>query len=91
MTKTLRAATSLSDKWERSRQLAKLGPQADCDRVMDLECAVLGGPIHTLDDALAKLRAIELSFLEGERTDGADMVALQQTICWLRTHRPQAA
>jgi hypothetical protein len=91
VTKTLRAAASLSGKWERSRQLMEQGPQADWDRVMDLECAVLRGPIHNLDDALAKLKAIELSFLEGERTDGADMAALQQTIRWLRTCRLQAA
>jgi hypothetical protein len=71
--------------------MVKLGPQADWDRVMDLEVAVLRGPIHTVDDALAKLKAIELSFQEGERTDGADMVALQQTIRWLRAHRQQAA
>jgi hypothetical protein len=56
----------------------------DWDDVLELEVDVLMGPIQTLDDAIAKLKAIELSFIEGERTDGADMLALRQTIRWLR-------
>jgi hypothetical protein len=83
--------TSLSAKWDRSRQLIKLGNRdgaafADWDQAACLEIDVLRGPIRSVDDAVAKLRAIELAFVEGERTDGADAMALRQTIRWLQTH-----
>jgi hypothetical protein len=45
---------------------------------------VLHGPIRSLSDVIAKLRAIGLSLVEGERTDGADRDALDQTIRWLQ-------
>ena len=82
--KDVQRPASLSEKWEQSRQMVRRGSEADVERVMDLEVDVLTGPIHSLDDALAKLKAIELSFVEGERSDGADASALRQTIRWLR-------
>jgi hypothetical protein len=93
--RTKKETASLAAKWNRSREMARAGNDAgagysDWDRVLDLEVDVLVGPIRSLDDALAKLRAIELSFLEGERTDGADVTALRQTIRWLST-RGEAA
>ena len=96
MNKGSSGIASLAAKWVRSREMIKIGNRAgpgyaEWDRVIDLEGDILKGPIQSLDDALAKLRAIELSFVEGERTDGADVTALRQTIRWLRSHGPQPA
>lgn len=82
---------SISDKWSLSRQLLKLNLECDelaseRDQVLDLEESVLKGPIRSLDDAVAKLHAIELTFTDGERSDGADATALRQTIRWLRSN-----
>jgi hypothetical protein len=93
MTRTTKRPTSLSAKWDRSRQLIRSGVQVgplspNLDEAFDLEFDVLRGPIQSLDDALAKLCAVELSFVEGERTDGADATALRQTIRWLQSHAP---
>jgi hypothetical protein len=93
--RTKKEAAGLAAMWNRSREMARAGNDAgagysDWDRMLDLEADVLTGPIRSLDDALAKLKAIELSFLEGERTDGADVTALRQTIRWLSTHAQAA-
>jgi hypothetical protein len=92
MKRAEQAPTSLSAKWDRSRQLIRKGVRAgpgfpNLNEALDLEIDVLRGPIQSLDDALAKLRAIELAFIEGERTDGADATALHETIQWLQTHK----
>jgi len=86
------ALASLSAPWDRPRQSTWTGVGAgwdfqDPDDGLDLEVGVLRGPILSLDDAIAKLRAVELSFVEGERTDGADASALRETISWLQDHR----
>jgi hypothetical protein len=62
---------------------------SDWGQAQGLEDDVLHDPIRTLDDVLAKLRAVELVFAEGERTDGADAMALRQTIQWLQAHAGQ--
>jgi hypothetical protein len=84
--------TSLAAKWGRSRELVSLGAQLGARFPMwndaaELECAVLKGPIRSLDDAVAKLAAVRLSFTDGERVDGADEQALRQVIAWLDAHR----
>jgi hypothetical protein len=91
MNRSKQAATSLSEKWDRSRQLLRQGARVghdfhEWDEAFDLERDVQRGRIQSLEDAVAKLRAIELAFVEGERTDGADATALRQTIRWLLSH-----
>jgi hypothetical protein len=91
MPRTQPSGNSLAAKWDRSRELIKLNPSSEDDppewnHVFDLESDVLRGPIHSLEDVVAKLRAIALAFDEGERTDGADASALRQAIDWLETN-----
>ncbi|HEY1750584.1 MAG TPA: hypothetical protein VGG29_04940 [Caulobacteraceae bacterium] len=83
---------SLAGKWDRSRELIRLGNQLGerfplWDDAQALECAVLKGSIRTLDDAVAKLEAVHLTFSDGERADGADERALRQVIAWLSAYR----
>ena len=90
MKRMISEADSLVGKWIRSRQIFQRGNhgkacQAEIDQAFDLEVDVLTGPIQSVDDAVAKLKAIELAFVEGERTDGADATALRQTIQWLES------
>jgi hypothetical protein len=59
---------------------------AERDRVNDLENAVLHGVITCRADALAKLKAVALSFVRGERTDGSDARALADATAWLEAH-----
>jgi hypothetical protein len=84
---------SISARWSLSRELLQSSPEGDeteTERVSNLESGVLRDPIRTFDDAVAKLSAIELAFIDGERTDGADATALRETIAWLKTNRPRA-
>jgi len=82
-----RFSQGLSEKWNRSRQLADRAlrdrDETHSEEIFALEIDVLRGPIASLSDAIAKLRAVGLSLVEGERTDGADQDALDQTIRWL--------
>jgi len=83
--------TSLAAKWKRSRQLVEIGNRLgasypELELALDLETDVLIGPIRTTEDAVAKLKAIRLAFLDGVRTDGADARAVCQTILWLQMH-----
>ena len=92
MKKSDQSAASLAAKWDRSRQLLTAWPRSgeSCpqwDDAVELEADVLLGPIVTMDDAVAKLKAIQLAFTDGERTDGADAWALRQTIRWLQTQQ----
>lgn len=88
-------ATDLSAKWGELRRLAVRSPATGDDRLLDreidLETAILTGPIRSHDDAIAKLRAIAFALAGGGRTDNADADALQQTIHWLEAHRGPAA
>ena len=84
---------SVAAKWDRSRQLSAHAIEASDpanDIALDLEIDVLTAPILSLDDAVAKLKAVGLAFIEGERTDGADADALNQTIRWLEAHGAQS-
>ena len=92
MERTEPPLTSLAAKWKRSRQMVELGNKLgsrypDWDVAHDLELDVLLGAISTIEDAIAKLRAIQLVFTDGARSDGADAKALCQTIHWLHAHR----
>lgn len=92
MKKSDRSAVSLAAKWDRSRQLMTAWPRPgesspQWDDATDLEADVLRGPIETMDDVVAKLKAIQLAFTDGERTDGADAWALRQTIRWLQAQQ----
>ena len=78
----------LEAKWLRSRELLEIGNRAgdgfaDWEEIGGLERDILLGPIKTIDDARAKLKAIYLSFDDGLRSDGADAAALGQIIRWL--------
>jgi len=91
MTRKTDIQQSVADKWKQSRRLLRLGDQGQgedccCDDLLQLEEGVLKGPIHSIHDAFAKLKAVELAFVEGERTDGADAAALRQAIRWLRAN-----
>ena len=57
----------------------------DWKAAFELERAVLIGRIDCLQDAVAKLRGVSISFVQGERVDGADVRALDQVIVWLET------
>jgi hypothetical protein len=90
--KAPKTPTGLTAKWKQSRRLIRLrlpGQELDRDEAADLEADVLRGRIRSMDDVLAKLRAIELAFVDGERTDGADKLALRQTIRWLKTQHAE--
>jgi hypothetical protein len=81
---------SLAAKWNRSRELLEIGNRLgasypELELALELETDVLLGPIQTIEDAIAKLKAIQLAFADGARTDGADAKAVCQTIRWLRT------
>jgi len=83
------APANLAAKWNRSRELAEIGNRLaasypELELAMELETEVLLGQILTIEDALAKLQAIQLVFTDGARTDGADAKAVSQTIRWLR-------
>src|ERR1700678_3140600 len=87
MERTEQTLTSLAAKWKRSRQLVELGNKLgavypDWDVAYGLEVDVLLGPISTMEDVVAKLRAIQLAFIDGVRSDGADPKALCQTTRW---------
>jgi len=89
MERTDEPLASLAAKWSRSRQLVEIGNRLgasypELELALDLETDVLLGPIHTAEDAIAKLRAIRLAFADGVRTDGADASAVCQTILWLQ-------
>jgi hypothetical protein len=82
---------SLAAKWNRSRELVAIGNRLGAsspalERASDLETDVLLGPIQTIEDAIAKLKAAQLAFTDGARTDGADAEAVRQTIRWLQMH-----
>ena len=83
---------SLAAKWNRSRELVEIGNRLgasypELELALELETEVLLGQILTIEDAIAKLNAIRLTFADGARTDGADAKALCQTIHWLHAHR----
>jgi len=92
MKRSHQSAASLAAKWDRSRQLMTAWSRSgeSCpqwDDASDLEADVLRGPIVTMHDVVAKLKAIQLAFTDGERTDGADAWALRQTIRWLQAQQ----
>jgi len=65
--------------------LTQIGDRAgsaypDWPLIDDLELEVLTGPILAMADAVAKLSAVALAFHDGPRVDGADAMALDQTI-----------
>ena len=91
MTRNIKNEPSVASQWEDSRRLlnevgAHDSDESVCRYLFDLEDGVLRGPIRSVKDAIAKLRAVELSFIEGERSDGADAIALRETIRWLETN-----
>ena len=79
----------LAAKWAESRQLVATGNRdgdlSEWTLVDSLELEVLTGEIRTRGDVVAKLKAIHLAFQDGPRCDGADAVALRQTIAWLES------
>jgi hypothetical protein len=79
----------LAAKWNRSRDLVEIGNRLgasypELELAAELETDVLLGDILTIEDVIAKLKAIQLAFTDGARTDGADAKAVSQTILWLQ-------
>ena len=71
---------SLSDGEDDARLDAPYG------RAFALEGAVLVGPIRGRADAIAKLKAVNLTFERGTRLDKMDHPALSDAIRWLEAH-----
>ena len=57
-----------------------------CVKLTQLENRIIDAPIHTKDDALAKLLIACLSIEKGDRSDGADQRAVDQVVAWLEAH-----
>ena len=84
------APAGLAAKWNRSRELVEIGNRLgasypELELALQLETEVLLGQIQTIEDVIAKLKAIQLAFADGARTDGADAKAVCQMIGWLQT------
>jgi hypothetical protein len=75
---------NLASYWDRACEISYCASsEADIDLLTRLESRVLLGPIRSPEDAVAKLRAVELIFIEGERSDGSDRVALEMIADWV--------
>ena len=86
---TAAAASSLADTWDKAAALANQPghmSDEDLDLCLALERDVLCGTITCRADALAKLRAVAISFERGELADGSDADALADAIAWLEAH-----
>ena len=59
---------------------------ADVEEILALEDRVFLGPGQSAADAIAKLRAVELSLADGGRSDGVDQQALVLVVRWLDTN-----
>jgi len=59
---------------------------ADVEELLALEERVFLGPVQSAADAIAKVRAVELSLAEGGRSDGIDQQALAQVVRWLEAN-----
>jgi hypothetical protein len=78
---------SVSDCWAAVRSLASdAGPNADVEELLALEERVFLGPVQSAADAIAKLRAVELSLVDGGRSDGVDQQALVLLVRWLEAN-----
>jgi hypothetical protein len=78
---------SVSDCWAVVRSLAgNAGPSTDVEEILALEERVFLGPVQSAADAIAKLRAVELSLVDGGRSDGVDQQALVLLVRWLEAN-----
>jgi hypothetical protein len=78
---------SVSDCWAVVRSLVSdAGPSADVEEILALEERVFLGPVQSAADAIAKLRAVELSLVDGGRSDGVDQQALVLLVRWLEAN-----
>lgn len=59
---------------------------ADVEEILALEERVFLGPVQSPADAIAKVRAVELSLADGGRSDGIDQQALVQVVRWLEAN-----
>jgi hypothetical protein len=78
------ATLSVSDCWTIERSLVGNAKRsADVEEILALENRVLLGPVRSAADAIAKLRAVEMSLADGGRSDGVDQQALVLVVRWL--------
>jgi hypothetical protein len=78
---------SVSDCWTEVRSLVgNADPSADVEELLALEERVFLGPVQSAADAIAKLRAVELSLADGGRSDGVDQQALELLVRWLEAN-----
>ena len=59
---------------------------ADVEEVLTLEEKVFLGPVQSVADAIAKVRAVERSLATGGRSDRIDQQALVMVARWLETN-----
>ena len=82
--RVLEEPVDLAGYWDRACDISEhAASEADIDVLTRLESQVLLGAIRSPEDAVAKLRAVELTFIEGERSDGSDRVALEMITDWV--------
>ena len=75
---------SVSECWNMACSLGDNATRSeDVEEIMALEERVFSGPVQSAADAVAKLRAVELSLADGGRSDGVDQQALVLVVRWL--------
>jgi hypothetical protein len=78
---------SVSDCWKMASSLVSHARRsADVDEILTLEERVFLGPVQSVTDAIAKVRAVELSLADGGRSDRIDQQALVLVARWLETN-----
>ena len=77
----------VSDCWNTARNLMNNARRSsDVDEILFLEERVFLGSVQSAADAIAKLRAVELSLADGGRSDRIDQHALVLVARWLETN-----
>ncbi len=78
---------SVSDCWSMACSLSDNATRSeDVEEILALEGRVFSGPVQSATDAIAKLRAVELSLADGGRSDGVDQHALVLVVRWLEAN-----
>jgi hypothetical protein len=77
----------VSECWDLLRNLiGDAKRSSDVEEILLLEERVFLGPVQSVADAIAKLRAVELSLADGGRSDRIDQQALALVARWLETN-----
>ena len=81
------ATLPVSECWDLLRNLiGDAKRSSDVEEILLLEERVFLGPVQSVADAIAKLRAVELSLADGGRSDRIDQQALALVARWLETN-----